>query len=155
LTMALRNLSLGCPGEGAPLIFAHDRTGESRDVEVADNDVIRGQFVDVDFSVGGGGEVTTAQLDVLLPTSVIDIDPTNPVVDCTIASRLASSHRLDASFPQRPVTPAGNVRLRFVVWDDQLRRSFSDGPIATCRLKIRDTVAPGTYNLGFDTSRLE
>ena len=42
------NLGLGCPGEGSPLIFARDRTNETRTLEVGNITGIPGEFVDID-----------------------------------------------------------------------------------------------------------
>jgi Tol biopolymer transport system component len=148
LTLAVRNLGLGCPGEGAPLIFAQDRTGETRTIVVNNVDGIPGQFVDMQFLVSGGGEITTTQLDLLYPTSVLDFDLEDPASQCTIADRLNGTFLLEAFAPQVPATPAGQGRLRLLVWDRMFpARTYTAGPIATCRFRVKPGAAVGSSTL--------
>ncbi len=146
VTRAVLNLGLGCPGEGAPLIFAQDRTGESRTLEIGSVSGIPGQFIDLGISLSGGGDVTTAQLDVLFDTSVLELG--EPATACRIDPRLAAKFSLQAFLPQVPPNPPGVARLRLAVLDLMFPLdTFTDGPLVSCRFRVRPEAAPGSIVL--------
>jgi hypothetical protein len=147
ITLAVLNVGLGCPGEGAPLIFARNRTDEQRTIELGVINGIPGQFVDLQLSTGLGGDVTTAQLDVLFDNSILSLD--DPSTACTIAPRVASTHLPFAFLPQVPPAPTGNTRLRLMLLDLMFPLdAFTEGPIMNCRFRIQPTTGPGTSQLG-------
>jgi Tol biopolymer transport system component len=155
VTLAVINLGLGCPGEGSPLIFAQDRTDETRTLDIGSASGSPGQFVTLDINLGGGGDVTTAQVDILFDASLLDVSLTEP--PCTINSRLldAGSFEVEATLPQVPPAPPGMRRLRVAVVDKlPPLESYDSGPLMTCNFRIDPGAAPGVAMLLAD-GRLE
>jgi Tol biopolymer transport system component len=147
ITLAVLNVGLGCPGEGAPLIFARNRTDETRNLDLGLITGIPGQFVDLTLSTEGGGDVTTAQLDVLFDNSILAFG--NPATSCRLSPRLAATHLPFAFLPQVPPAPAGMTRLRLMVFDLMFEpNTFEAGPILSCRFRIQPTAGPGMSQLG-------
>jgi Tol biopolymer transport system component len=147
ITLGVLNLGLGCPGEGAPLIFARDRTDELRTIDLANISGIPGQFVNLDLSTGLGGDVTTVQLDVLFDNSILRF--TDPATSCTIAPRISSTHLPFAFLPQVPPTAPGITRLRLAALDLMFPLdAFTQGPVLSCRFRIQPTAGPGMSQLG-------
>lgn len=146
ITLAVLNLGFGCPGEGLPLELFEDRSDEIRTLEIGSTSGAPGQTVDVPISISGGGEVATAQMDLLFDSDVLRlVDPDEP---CTVSARLQATHTLGAFLPQRPATPPGVQRLRLFVGDVAFPvEEFDEGPIATCRFEIVAGASPGTVAL--------
>jgi Tol biopolymer transport system component len=145
VTLAVTNLGLGCPGEGSPLIFAFDRTNETRTLQVDDISGIPGQFLDFTISLTGGGDVTTAQVDILYPQNLLAVSLTEPV--CTLDSRIPTSAGFTAevTLPQVPANPPGMGRLRVAVVDQMPPvDTFDVGPVFHCHVRIQPAAAPGT-----------
>lgn len=155
VTLAVINLGLGCPGEGSPLIFAHERTDETRTMVIGSTSGIPGEFVSVDVGLEGGDEVTTAQVDILFDSSLLSVSLTQP--PCTINQRLleAGTFSLEATLPQVPPAPPGMTRLRVAIVDKlPPLQSYGSGPLMTCNFRIQPGAAPGIALLDAD-GRLE
>jgi hypothetical protein len=155
VTLAVINLGLGCPGEGSPLIFAHERTDETRTMVIGSTSGIPGEFVSVDVGLEGGNDVTTAQVDILFDSSLLSVSLTQP--PCTINQRLleAGSFSLEATLPQVPPAPPGMTRLRVAIVDKvPPLQSYGSGPLMTCNFRIQPGAAPGIALLDAD-GRLE
>lgn len=146
LRQAVRNLGLGCPGEGAPLIFGLNRTDEPRTIEISDEAGVPGQFVGVTVSLDGGGDVGVTNLDVLFDTNVLEFDLTDPGSRCAIDPRFDGTDTvLEVFAPQTPPTPEGQGRLRLLIWDMMFPgTAYDDGPLATCTFRIRVDAPLGT-----------
>ena len=157
VTLAVTNLGLGCPGEGSPLIFVRDRTTETRTLEVGNITGIPGQFVEIDINMTGGEEVTTADADIFIDTTLLQVSLTEPV--CTLDPRIpgADGFRAEVQLPQNPPgLPPGMLRLRAAVVDEMPpAQSFGPGPILHCKFRINPAAAPGTAQLVYDLQRLE
>jgi hypothetical protein len=167
VTLAVINLGLGCPGEGSPLIFAQDRTNETRTIDVATIMGIPGQFVTVPVSVTGGGDVTTAQVDILYDQSLLApgqptsnggaVDPSAPA--CTLDPRILAAgtgFEAEVTMPQTPSNPPGQGRLRVAVVDKMPPvDSFDAGVVFNCTFRIQPGAVPGSYQLSYDLNRLE
>lgn len=153
---AIANLGYGCPGEGLPLETRRDRSGEIRTLEVGTATGVPGQTVTIAVDVTGGGEMATAQMDLLLDTHVLALDdPSDPAKSCVVAPRLASSERSFAFLPQQPGAPAGMARLRIFVADlalcsadvTDLFQEFDAGPLVQCTFRIKPNAPLGTSAL--------
>jgi hypothetical protein len=156
VTLAVINLGLGCPGEGSPLIYALDRTNETRTIDVGTISGIPGEYVTVDIDLAGGDDITTAQVDILYDLSQLEISETEP--PCTLHPRLLQEGSFEAEvrLPQVPTNPPGEGRLRVAVVDKMPPiESFDSGPVWQCKFRIAPGASPGTGQLGFDTNRLE
>jgi len=156
ITLAVDNLGLGCPGEGSPLIYALDRTTETRTIEFGSITGIPGEFVTIDVGLTGGDDVTTAQVDVLFDMSQLQVSITEPA--CTLHPRLLDEGSFEAEvrLPQVPSNPPGLGRLRLAVLDKMPPiDSFGEGPIWQCTFRIQPGAAPGSGQLLYDTMRLE
>jgi Tol biopolymer transport system component len=156
VTLAVVNLGLGCPGEGSPLIYALDRTNETRTLEVGNISGIPGEFVNITIGMSGGGDVTTAQADILYDQSLLQVSETEP--PCTLDPRIlaAGSFEAEVRLPQVPQNPPGIGRLRVAVVDKlPPLESFGPGPVFQCKFRIQPSAAPSTAQLTFDLSRLE
>jgi len=148
ITLVVLNQSKGCAQEGRPLLFARDRGGVvTLDISTAEADA--GQSVELTVNVsGGGGEVATAQLDVLFDPAVIDIG--DPRVSCSKDARL-SNQVLSATLPASPEAPGGLRRLRLFVGDiSDPVAAFGDGRIVTCRFARRGPGLNPTVVVGAD-----
>ncbi len=148
ITLAVLNQSKGCAQEGRPLLFAHDRGGlVTLGISATKSDDGQQATVAVDMS-GGGGEVATAQLDILFDPAVLDLGDTR--VSCRKDARLVNQV-LSATLPSTPEAPAGLQRLRLFVGDisDPIA-TFADGRIVTCTFQIRGGNAAGEATLGAD-----
>jgi hypothetical protein len=135
VTLAVLNMSLGCAQEGQPLIFSHDR-GDLVTLTVGSASGAAGNTaaVSIDLS-GGGGEVATAQLDLLFDPTAFDI--TDPSVACVKDPRL-TEHVLSVTLPDAPPAPPGLQRLRLFVGDlTPPVSTFADGRIATCTFGVK------------------
>jgi len=157
VTLAVTNLGLGCPGEGTPLIFAEQRQSETRTLEVGNISGIPGEFVEIDINMNGGDEVTTAQADMFIDTSLLQVSITEPV--CTLDERIPSADgfRAEVRLPQNPPgLPPGMLRLRTAVVDVMPpANSFGPGPILHCKFRINPAAAPQTSQIVYDLQRLE
>lgn len=146
VTLAVTNLGLGCPGEGAPLIFAQNRTDEPRTIVIGSVSGIRGQFIDIPISLGGGGDVTTVQTDILFDSATLSIE--DPGAACTIAPRLAGKFFPVAFKPQVPPAPTGQTRLRVAVLDLMFPLdTYTAGAVMTCRFQIEGEAPFGASTL--------
>lgn len=155
ITLAVDNLGLGCPGEGSPLIYALDRTTETRTIEVGNIAGIPGEYVNFEIALGGGDDVTTAQVDILYDQSQLEVTETPP---CTLHPRLLDegSFEAEVQLPQVPVNPPGLGRIRVAVVDKMPPiDSFGSGPVWQCKLRIAPGAEPGSGELMYDTQRLE
>src|SRR5262249_5181644 len=151
VTLAVLNLGLGCPGEGSPLIFAQDRTDETRTLVIGSTTGIPGPFVSVDVGLPGGGDLATAQGDILFDNSQLSVSLTEP--PCTITPRLLQAGWCspEATLPQVPPAPPGMTRLRVAVIDKMPPlESYDSGPLMTCNFRIQPGAAPGTALLMAD-----
>jgi Cys-rich repeat protein len=155
LCLAITNLGLGCPAEGQPLI--QDRTDELRTLDIGSATGIAGGDVTLGVSLGGGGEVATAQLDVLVDTSLLELP--DPTTDCSVDPRLQTTEATFTFLPQTPSTPPGFARLRLFVGNTDLCKepppqfpltSFEMGPLVSCKFRINPNAQPGTYEVSGD-----
>lgn len=148
VSLAVRNLGLGCPGEGTPLLVPEDRTDETRTIVLPDIEGIPGEYLTLDVNISGGDEVTTAQVDVLYDENILVLDdPVTGAPNCRIANRLAGTFRAEIQFPQVPLTPPGIRRLRLAVVDETPPfplDSYGPGPLITCTFRVAPQAAPGT-----------
>jgi Tol biopolymer transport system component len=148
ITLGVINLGEGCTQEGQPLIFAHDRGGMVT-LTVGSVSGSAGQDATVSISMsGGGGEVATAQLDLLFDPNVLDIG--NPGTACVKDPRL-SEHVMSVTTPGDPPAPDGKRRLRLFIGDLTAPiATFADGPIATCTFRIKSDAAATPVTLAAD-----
>ena len=156
ITLAVDNLGLGCPGEGSPLIYALDRTTETRTIVIEDIVGIPGEIVDVTISMEGGDDVTTAQVDILYDQSQLQVSETEP--PCTLDPRMLEegSFESEVTLPQVPTNPPGIGRLRVAVIDKLPPiDSFGPGPVFQCKFRIQPSAAPASGQLENDPQRLE
>ena len=148
---AVTNLGLGCPGEGQPLTI--DRSGEIRSLDVGSASGFPGESVAITVNLSGGGDVATAQLDLLFEEAVLEIP--DPETDCEVDARLAATDAAFTFLPQTPDTPPGKVRLRLFVGDINLCRdglsfplgAFDVGPLVSCTFRIRSDAPAGDSTL--------
>lgn len=148
---AVTNLGLGCPAEGQPLGI--DRTQEIRSLDIGSATGVAGAEVTVGISLSGGGEVATAQMDLLIDTNVLEVDAPNP--RCSVDPRLAATETTFTFLPQTPGTPPGIARLRIFVGNTDLCKadppfpltSFDTGGLVSCIFRIDPSAQPGTYQL--------
>lgn len=156
VTLAVDNLGLGCPGEGSPLIYALDRTTETRTLQVGNIKGIPGEYINITIALEGGDDVTTAQVDILFDKSQLDVPINEPA--CTLDPRMLDEGSFEAEvrLPQVPTNPPGMGRLRVAVIDKMPPiDSFGSGPVFQCRFRIQPGAAPGSGQLAYDTQRLE
>lgn len=148
ITLGVINLGEGCTQEGQPLIFAHDRGGMVT-LTVGSVSGSAGQDATISISMsGGGGEVATAQLDLLFDPNTLDIS--NPSAACVKDPRL-SEHVLSVTLPNDPPAPDGKQRLRLFVGDLTAPiATFADGGIATCTFRIKSGAAATPVTLAAD-----
>jgi hypothetical protein len=148
--MAKTNLGLGCPGAGQPLV--RDRTDEIRSLDIGSAMGAAGANITLGVSLSGGGDVATAQLDLLIDMSVLEL-PSDVTQDCSVDPRLQTT---DAAFtfePQTPATPPGFARLRIFVGNTDLCKDpprppltpFDSGPLVSCKFRISPSAQPGAY----------
>lgn len=143
ITLAVLNLGYGCPGEGLPLVFG-GRADQVRTIEIGAGTGSVGGTAAVTVSLTGGGDVATAQLDILFNSAVFSLD--NPEAACSLSSRLRGTHELRAFRPQRPATQPGISRVRFFVGDLLFPvESFTEGPLFTCNFEIDASAVPGNF----------
>jgi hypothetical protein len=146
---AVTNLGLGCPGEGQPLTVGQDRSGDIRSLDVGSASGNPGDNVTIAVNLGGGGDVATAQLDLLFDTAVLEIP--NPETACAVDSRLTATDAAFTFLPQTPDTPGGKARLRLFVGDMNLCKdglsfpvgAFDQGQLLSCTFKISSTAPAG------------
>ena len=115
-------------------------------IVIGTGSAIPGASVTIPISVvGSAGMMAGVQVDVLYDDAVFSITPNS---DCTIASRLSSTHQFGASSPATPSAPAGKKRLRILVYSrfDSIL-TFTDGLVANCTFQISATGPPGSYVL--------
>ncbi|HSQ00123.1 MAG TPA: Dickkopf N-terminal cysteine-rich domain-containing protein [Candidatus Dormibacteraeota bacterium] len=156
VTLAVLNLGLGCPGEGSPLIYALDRTTETRTLEIGNITGIPGEYVNITIAMAGGEDVTTAQVDILYDQSQLQVSETEPA--CTLDPRMLDEGSFEAEvrLPQVPTNPPGIGRLRVAVIDKMPPiDSFGPGPVFQCKFRIQPAAAPGSGQLNNDPQRLE
>ncbi len=151
---ATTNLGLGCPGEGLPLVI--DRSAETRSLDIGSASGSPGDAVQISVSLSGGGDVATAQLDMVFDKNVLALPhPDHPELDCQVDARLVTT---DATFTYLPQTPPGGGRLRVFVGNIDICKdgltypigAFDDGPLLSCTFNILDTAAPGDSVLKAD-----
>jgi hypothetical protein len=150
VTLAVNNLGLGCPGEGSPLIYALDRTSETRTIEIPPVAGIPGEYVNIEIAMSGGDDVTTAQLDILYDMAALEISNDTP--PCTLHPRLLDegSFEAEVQLPQVPMNPSGIGRLRVAVIDKLPPiDSFGPGPVWQCTFRIQPGAAPGSGQLQY------
>ncbi len=153
---AVTNLGLGCPGEGQPLIAAQDRTSEIRSLDIGSGMGVPGGSVTIPINMGGGGEVATAQMDMLFDTRVLSIG--DPSASCSIDTRLVATEAAFNFLPQTPDTPEGFALVRLFVGDLMLCRNdlaypvdaFNEGPLLSCKFRILATAPLGPTTLTSD-----
>jgi Tol biopolymer transport system component len=156
ITLAVDNLGLGCPGEGSPLIYALDRTTETRTIVIGNITGIPGEFVNITISMAGGDDVTTAQVDILYDQSQLGVSLTEPA--CTLDPRMLEegSFESEVRLPQVPTNPPGIGRLRVAVIDKMPPiDSFGPGPVFQCKFRIQPAAAAASGQLNNDPQRLE
>ena len=147
--LAIINLGLGCPGEGQPLV--RDRTDEIRSLDIGSATGMAGDTITLGVSLSGGGDVATAQLDLLIDMSVLDLPDVTK--DCAVDPRLQATQASFTFEPQTPSTPPGFARLRLFVGNTDLcvepprpaLTPFDSGPMASCKFRINANAQPGTY----------
>jgi hypothetical protein len=152
VSLAVRNLGLGCPGEGVPLVFGEQRISETRTINIGSATGAAGQFVDIAVSLEGGGEVTTAHTDVLIPFNQADITVTELESgelrpNCELDPRLQGTFFPEIRLPQQPRNPEGIRRLRLAEVDinPPFPLDFFDaGPLFSCRFRIGAGETAGT-----------
>jgi len=145
---AVTNLGFGCPAEGRPLVTGIDRSGEIRSLDVGSAAGNPGDTVTIAMNLSGGGDVATAQMDLLFDAAVLDIP--DAASACHVDARLTTTDVAFTFLPQTPNTPAGKVRMRLFVGNMNLCKagltfpvdSFDEGPLLACAFHIR-TDAPG------------
>lgn len=150
--LALTNLGLGCPAEGQPLV--RDRTSEIRSLDIGSATGIAGGDITLGVSLSGGGEVATAQLDVLVDTTLLELP--DPTTDCSVDPRLQATEASFTFLPQSPGTPPGVARLRLFIGNTDLCKaepppfpltSFDPGPLVSCKFRINPSAQTGTYQV--------
>jgi len=166
LCLALSNLGLGCPGEGQPLV--RDRTDETRSLDIGTATGIAGASVTLGVALGcpgpgcpapNGADVATAQLDLLIDTSVLELPDVTK--DCALAPGVPATEASYTYEPQTPETPPGIARLRLFVGNTDLCRpapaeppypltAFDQGPLVSCKFRINPNAQPGTYQVNAD-----
>jgi hypothetical protein len=156
LCLALYNLGLGCPAEGQPLV--RDRTDETRSLDIGSASGPAGTEITLGVSLGLGGEVATAQLDLLIDTSLLELPDVTK--DCTVDPRLQVTEAIYTYEPQTPGTPPGVARLRLFVGNTDLCKpeteppyplsAFDPGPLVSCKFRINPNAQPGTYEVTAD-----
>ena len=147
--LAITNLGLGCPAAGQPLV--HDRLDETRSLDIGSATGIAGGTITLGVSLSGGDDVATAQLDLLIDMSVLDLPDVTK--DCVIDPRLQTTEASFTFEPQTPATPPGVARLRLFVGNTDLCKEpprpaltpFTSGPMASCKFHINPNAQPGTY----------
>src|SRR5262249_7476460 len=123
-------------------------TNETRTLQVDDISGIPGQFINFTIGLAGGGDVTTAQVDILYPQDLVLLSETEPVG--TLDSRIPASDGFtpQGTLPQVPANPPGMGRLRVAVVDQMPpTQSFDVGPVFHCQLRIQPSAAPGMSQL--------
>jgi hypothetical protein len=166
LCLALTNLGLGCPAEGQPLV--RDRTDEVRSLDIGSATGIAGAHVPLGVALScpppgcpapEGADVATAQLDLLIDTSVLELPDVTK--DCTLAPGVPATEASYTYEPQTPGTPPGVARLRLFVGNTDLCKPpptvppypltpFDQGPLVSCTFRINPNAQPGTYEVDAD-----
>jgi len=151
VSLAVRNLGLGCPGEGVPLVFGEQRITETRTINIGSAEAAAGQFVDIPIDLEGGDEVTTAHTDILVPFQRADITVTQLESgelrpNCELDARLQGTFFPEIRLPQQPRNPEGIRRLRLAEVDINPPfplDSFDEGPLFSCRFRVGAGEQPG------------
>jgi hypothetical protein len=130
----------GCPHAPGP---ATTTGGGTVGVLLADGlnlEGVVGSTVDVPMSIsGGGGAVSSVQMDLIFYGGVSIANPAEP---CTISPSLASTHTLTDVVVSEPGEWPN--RLRVAVMDHQKPfNTIQDGTVATCKFKIEYAEAYG------------
>lgn len=150
---AVTNLGLGCPAEGQPLVTGADRSTEVRSLDVGSASGLPGAGITITVNLSGGGDVATAQMDLLFDTAVLAIP--DPATACRVDNRLSATDTTFTFLPQTPSTPPGMARLRLFVGDMDLCKdgltfpvgAFDQGALLSCNFHIRPDAAPGESTL--------
>jgi len=109
-------------------------------VQLGNASGVPGSTVSVPVTLGGSaGGVAGLQLDVLFDAAALGA--TNPT--CTAAA----GRPLFWSLPSQPPAPAGQRRLRLLVFDAASPAPIGDGQLGTCQLHIASAAALGSYPL--------
>jgi hypothetical protein len=158
---AVSNLGLGCPAEGQPLVTGTDRSAETRSLDISSSAVgFPGDPVEIRVDLSGGGDVATAQLDILFDTAVLAIP--NAATDCRVDPRLVTTDATFTFLPTTPSAPPGKARLRLFVGNINICKdgvtypvgAFDQGTLLSCTFHILPTALPGDYLLTSDPVRL-
>lgn len=150
---AITNLGLGCPGEGQALMNGK-AASEARSLDIGSASGAPGETVTISVDLSGGGNVATAQMDLLLDGSVLEI-PADASTACAIDPRINATDAAFTFLPQTPGTDPGVARMRLFVADLMLCRNdepypltpFDQGPILSCEFRINPLAAVGTHTL--------
>jgi hypothetical protein len=103
--------------------------------------------ISIDMS-GGGGDVASAQLDLLFDPNLLDVG--NPGAACVKNPRLTSDV-LSVTLPDDPPPPEGKRRLRLFIGDlTSPIATFADGPLATCTFRIKSAAMAAPVTLAAD-----
>ena len=168
LCMALNNLGYGCPAEGQPLVL--DRTDEIRSLDIGSATGIAGASVTLGVGLScpspgcpapPGADVATAQLDLLIDTSVLELPVDVTELDCAVAPGQPVTEASYTYEPQTPGTPAAKfARLRLFVGNTDLCKPATQppypltpidaGPLVSCKFRINPNAQPGTYPVTAD-----
>jgi len=147
---AVQNLRYGCPAEGQPLQTGQ-AAAEPRSLDIGSASGAPGTVVTIAVDLSGGGDVATAQMDLLVDSTVLEV-PADGSIVCTIDPRLSNAtDAIFTSLPQTPGTPPGMARIRLFVAnfllcqnDQPLMTPFDAGPVFTCQFRISPFATPGT-----------
>ncbi|MFN8624830.1 MAG: EB domain-containing protein [Candidatus Binatia bacterium] len=156
---AVTNLGLGCPGEGQPLVTGQ-AAAETRSLDIGSASGAPGTVVTIGVGLSGGGDVATAQLDLLLDTNVLEV-PADASTACTVDPRVAATDVAFAFLPQTPPSAPGLARVRLFVADLNICRdnepyplpAFTEGSLVICQFRINPLATPGTVS-PLDAARL-
>jgi hypothetical protein len=157
---AVTNLGLGCPAEGQPLVTGTDRSAEVRSLDIGSAIGLPGDPVEIKVSLSGGGDVATAQLDMLFDPAVLAIP--NAATDCRVDNRLVTTDATFTFLPTTPSAPPGKARLRLFVGNINICKdgltfpvgAFDQGTLLSCTFHIRPDAAVGDSPLTSDPLRL-
>ncbi|MFI5395531.1 MAG: hypothetical protein ACHQ9S_08360 [Candidatus Binatia bacterium] len=146
---AITNLGLGCPAEGQALVTGQ-AASEARSLDISSASGAPGEIVTISVDLSGGGNVATAQMDLLLDSSVLEI-PADAATACAIDPRINATDAVFMFLPQTPSTVPGMARMRLFVADLMLCRNnepypltpFDQGALVSCQFRINPSAAIG------------
>jgi Tol biopolymer transport system component len=148
---AVQNLQYGCPAEGQALVTGQ-AAAETRSLDIGSASGAPGTVVTIGVNLSGGGNVATAQMDLLIDSRVLEV-PADASTACAIDPRLIATDAAFNSLPQTPSTPPGMARIRLFVADfmlcqnnEPLMTAFDSGPMFSCQFRINPLATPGTVS---------